>query len=227
MAKILLGAGIVGISGKIAGHSYQRIKAGHINRRKGLPVQHTQHSYAQLHFPGQDNVQANKAHFQALSQHWKELSEAERASWRNNSFNGKTGYHLYMLYNRRRVTAGIAWQYFPGQPKPLPVLSNWQFSSNPIGTFYEVRVTAAQVMANTGIWLFTTPPCSAGRTSWRNGYTLAAGFNVTADGVAQGSLSNEIPVTAPLEGRLLYCQQITDLGFSYRPPIRITAYTRF
>lgn len=111
MSKILLGAGISEISGRISGTTFQRSQYG--QQAEGF-------SYGTIRSTHQQSKVRSALRFCATE--WGHLTTNERASWRNATVNGRSGYTLYMHYNIPLVSAGSPLvRSFPNENEDLAI----------------------------------------------------------------------------------------------------------
>lgn len=117
MAKVLLGAGIVEVTGKIGGTVFQRGKAGTIMRKKVSPRKGARNIFYKSAGLTYNSHQRAQQSFIYLNRQWKELTQKQRDSWNEKATGKDTGINLFIHRNMR---AGGLTVSFPSY-EPVPV----------------------------------------------------------------------------------------------------------
>lgn len=183
MAKVLLGANMVSVTGKLAGTVFQGGKYGTIMRSKVNPKRHPRTFYPESQSDKTLNVTLQQQRLVYFSGLWRDLSIAERNSWYDVKEQGLTGFALYMKRNVRAVMADTPFRSYT----PIP-----PFNQNYVvlGTYYVSDTPRWGCLINTTItdqfgyytFLYPSFPHSRGRKG-HNNYTYSRRV-----GVLEGSL---------------------------------------
>jgi len=201
MAKIKLGAIVVGMSGKLGGHVFATNKGGAYMRTKTTP-NNPQTSYQS----------AVRATFAQISSAWSSLTAAQRASWNSavDSFKKTdifgdlkvpTGKALHQRLNQNLLLKGSA--ILTLAPNPAEVLTA-TLTSIAVDDFDVFDVNFASTPASGSVLVYTTPSLSQGTEFVKNKLRYISTTNTIAAGSLDIGADNKARHGAPTLGSKVF-----------------------
>lgn len=225
MAKILLGANVVQMTGKLGGHVFQRIGNGQtIIRSKVSPRRHARPNFINPGPFSPNTLSKQKEAIAFVSQTWKSLTPQERSTWTGAEYNGLSGYHLYLLYNIAPGQGIVSFRSFPGLPAKTIAVTKWEVVEPPSGQSYDIWATITGWTIRTQIKIFTSAPISVGRTRPITGWVYAGQIATFLNGRNRGTLNFNYPSSAKLPNKLIAYKRYNEYGFTEDPFIPINSY---
>ena len=161
--KTQFGSIIVAGSGKIGGHVASRNRSGSYLRTKVTPVNPQS--------PAQTSI---RNRLTSISQAWKALTDAQRASWNSavsdyaktdifGSLKNPSGFNLYQMLNNNLLNIGSAMISVP--PVPGSVFAFTSLALSVVTGTPAITLTfTAAIPATDKVKLFATAPMSAGKS---------------------------------------------------------------
>lgn len=213
MLKILLGDIVTDMRGKSGGMVYQRGRYGLIKRTKVTPVN-----------PQSTSQQTNRGLFSAVSSAWRDLTEAQRASWNaaapsfpfSDIFGNRqelSGNSLYIKLNQVLEGLGVASNASAPAAVSVPLAVVGTLAADASAHTLSIPFTDTPVPAGFALQIEATPQVSAGIGFFKNKYkklttVAAAGTSPEAAGTAYEAMFGTLVTGKKLSVRV-YLVSIT------------------